>query len=224
MQIKLGLIGANGKMGKEVLSATLKDPRFTPFWEITSQSDRSTPKADVIIDFSTKEALEGNLLLAINSKTPIVIGTTGLSSLAPLENAARQIPVFFAPNFSLGVAVCVYLTKKLAQLLPKFSPSIQETHHIHKKDAPSGTAIALKKALLEGRPEMDCPIESIREGNVVGKHCVTFKGDQESITLSHEAFSREAFAKGSLEAAFFLSNKKPGLYSMQDLLEGIYSK
>ncbi len=224
MSIRLGVIGARGRMGKQVVACALQDTDFSLDLVITSESPLSTDlnikpqKIDVFIDFSTQKALIDNLRLALLYKTPIVIGITGLREKEHEEitKAAKEIPVFWAPNFSIGIAASIYTAKHLSKILKDFTPSITETHHIHKKDAPSGSAIAIQKAFeQEGiQPQ----ITSIREGEVLGRHTLVFEGKHETLTLTHEALSREAFAEGALNAAKFLIGKTPGLYQMDDLL------
>jgi 4-hydroxy-tetrahydrodipicolinate reductase len=125
-----------------------------------------------------------------------------------------------ASNFSVGVNVLVWLTQKAAELLGSdFNPEIVETHHKMKKDAPSGTAKTLADFLKAGRKSnSEIPIQSIREGDVVGEHSVIFSGPSERLELSHRAANREIFARGALRAAKWIINKPPGLYSMQDVL------
>lgn len=220
--MRLGVIGANGKMGKKIVLLANQDPFFqTTLPLITQNESENTPKLDVIIDFSTKEALPYNLKLAQKINCPLVIGTTGLEKNEKelLTQAAKNIPIFWAPNFSLGMAATVYVSKLLSSLLQDFTPLIEEIHHVHKKDTPSGSALALKDTLIKENPSKPPIIKSHREGEVIGKHTVSFSSDKESITISHEAFSRDVFAKGALLAARFLLKQKPGLYTMEHLLE-----
>lgn len=217
--MKLGVIGAQGKMGKQVVALASQDKSIEYTFSLnTKEPQKEIPPLDVIIDFSTKEALPQNLILAISKNYPIVIGTTGFTEKELLFEAAKHIPLFVAPNFSLGMASMVYVTKILSSLIPEFSSHIEETHHTQKKDTPSGSALALKKALEEGNPHNTPSVESFRIGNVIGEHSIFFKTEEESLTLSHHVSSRAVFAKGSLTAAKFLIKQKPGLYSMDDLL------
>ncbi len=221
MTLSIGLIGATGKMGCKIAACIEKDPQMTLKWGLGSQSNRKElAPVDVIIDFSSSLALEENLILAQKHKTPLVIGTTGLQTYQQqsLELASKQIPVFWAPNFSMGMTVLIYAIEMLSPLLQKkFNASIVETHHIHKKDAPSGSALAFAQAALSGYPTPP-PIESIRLQEVIGEHMITFLGPEEKITLSHEALSRDVFAHGALQAAQFILHKSPKLYGMKDLL------
>jgi 4-hydroxy-tetrahydrodipicolinate reductase len=128
------------------------------------------------------------------------------------------VPIVLASNFSVGVNVLFWLTQKAAELLgPTFNPEIVETHHKMKKDAPSGTAKTLAE-ILKTAQDCEIPVQSIREGDVVGEHTVIFQGPGESLELSHRAADRGIFAAGALRAAKWIINKPPGLYTMQDVL------
>ncbi len=207
--MKIILIGALGRMGQAVITVgsafsitqigrlgSLLPHDISPFLE----------KTDAILDFSTEIALLQNLPKVVKAQKPIVIGITGLadSTLSEIELASRKIPIFLSPNFSEGI----FLLKKLIKNLPPGSYEITETHHIQKKDSPSGTALDLASK-LPSYPS----IQSIREGFIVGIHKITLQLDYEKLELTHEAFNRKAFAKGALLACTFLSNKPPGLYT-----------
>jgi 4-hydroxy-tetrahydrodipicolinate reductase len=229
--MKVGVIGALGKMGTKVVLCTIEHPDCLLSFAVVKEKKstdsnipyyiygESLPPADVIIDFSSREALPLTLNLAVTTKTPLVIGITGINDneLQAIKLAAKKIPVFCASNFSFGAALTIHLAKQIAPFISTFTNSITETHHIHKKDSPSGTAISLKDALVNSNPKLSLPIESIREGEVIGKHTLICLSNEEKITLSHESFSRDVFAKGALKAAFFLQSQKNGLYSMEDL-------
>jgi len=222
MTYYIGLIGAFGRMGKAITSCTMKDSSLSLAWKLNSKSSRdSLEKADVIIDFSSINALQGNLDLAIKMQIPIVIGTTGIKDADKncLQKAALEIPVFWAPNFSLGMAILVHSVKNLSPLLGnKFTPFISETHHVQKKDSPSGSALSIAEATLTGYARTP-PIESIRKGEVIGEHSISFVAEGEKLTLHHECISRDVFALGALEAAKFLIDKSPNLYQMKDLIQ-----
>jgi 4-hydroxy-tetrahydrodipicolinate reductase len=130
------------------------------------------------------------------------------------------VPIVFASNFSIGVNVLFWLTSKAAELLgDDFVPEIIETHHKMKKDAPSGTAKTIAQLLKTAQKiQTEIPIQSIREGEIVGQHTVIFTGPAERLELTHRAASREIFARGALRAAKWIMGKPPGLYSMQDVL------
>lgn len=216
--MKIGVVGAFGKTGKHVIALAEKDPIFTKISPITRKKE-SIADLDVIVDFSTKEALLENLQFAKKLRSPIVVGTTGLQEKEKqaLQQAAEIIPVFYSANFSLGMAATLYASKLISSLLPNFYCSIQETHHEHKKDAPSGSALHLKEVIEAVSSTRVIPIESFRKGEVIGEHTVFFSSEEEKVFVSHQALSREIFAKGALTAAKFLKLQKPGLYTMDNL-------
>src|SRR5262249_61772776 len=157
---------------------------------------------------------------ALHHGKPLVIGTTGRSQQQrkAIEETAHSAPVVLASNFSVGVNVLLWLTQRAAELLGSdFNPEIVETHHKMKKDAPSGTGKTLAEILKAVR-NSEIPIQSIREGDVVGEHTIIFSGPGESLELTHRAANRGIFALGALRAAKWIINKPPGLYSMQDVL------
>lgn len=199
--MKIGLIGSQGRLGRAIAA-------LHPTIPITRATPRSSLECDVLIDVSSYKALSENL----RAKKPIVIGTTGHLDMALIEDAAKEFPVFYASNFSLGSAIQAHLTAYIAKHFPSDIDLI-EIHHTGKKDAPSGTALQLTKTLPRAK------IHSIRSGNVVGEHILIFNTNEERLTLSHQVYSRDAFARGALAAARFLIGKAPGLYSMDNLFE-----
>ena len=194
--------------------------------------------ADVVIDFSQPHATRSNLSVCHAARKPLLIGTTGfpaeLSSL--FEDAAREIPLLVAPNTSVGVTLLQELTRIAARALPAdFDIEIVEAHHRMKKDAPSGTALALGKAAARGRglqethpegatsrigerPEGKVGYAVIRGGDIVGEHTVLFAGTGEQVTLGHRATDRTVFARGAVQAASWLAGQAPGRYFMSDFL------
>ena len=204
---------------------------------------RSLPEvkeqADVIVDFSTARAADSLITYCMTEKMPVVLCTTGLSveQLRRLNEAAGIVPVLRSSNMSIGINL---IEQILAEAAPKlaaagFDCEIVEKHHRHKLDAPSGTAISLADAVndscggdydyvydrsgrREERPEKEIGISSVRGGSIVGDHDVIFAGEDEVITFSHRAYSRAIFGKGALQAAKFLAGRKPGMYSMKDVL------
>jgi 4-hydroxy-tetrahydrodipicolinate reductase len=211
-------------MGKTIHDLAEGDPEF----EIAAQCDLGDSidlpmeNCDVAIDFSHADSIDEICRAALEHGKSLVIGTTGHSTQqrAAIENAAQSIPVVLASNFSVGVNVLFWLTQKASELLgAAFNPEIVETHHKMKKDAPSGTAKTLAEILKTAKQTgRDIPIESVREGDVVGEHTVIFVGPAERLELIHRAGSREIFARGALRAAKWIIGKPPGLYSMQDVL------
>ena len=220
--LRVLLIGAAGRMGKTLCELAEKDPEI----QIAAQCDlgdsieSAMKNCDVAIDFSQADSIDEICRAASRCEKSLVVGTTGHSQQQRriIEATAQSTPVVLASNFSVGVNVLFWLTQKAAELLGQdFSPDIVETHHKMKKDAPSGTAKTLAEVLKAVR-ESEVPIQSIREGDVVGEHAVIFSGPGESLELSHRAASRGIFALGALRAAKWIINKPPGLYSMQHVL------
>ncbi len=222
--VRVLLIGAAGRMGKAVLELSGNDPEI----EIAGQCDLGDAidalmkDCDVAIDFSHANAIDEICRAALHHGKPLVIGTTGHSQeqRTIIEEAAQSVPVVFASNFSVGVNVLFWLTRKAVELLgADFSPEIIETHHKMKKDAPSGTAKTLGEILKTAdKTHREIPIRSIRQGEVVGEHTVLFSGPDERLELTHRAASREIFARGALRAAKWIVGNPAGLYSMQDVL------
>lgn len=222
--VRVSLVGAAGRMGKTIIELAKVDPGI----EIAAQCDLGDSieppikSCDVAIDFSNPDAITEICRAALQHRKSLVIGTTGHSQQQRqlIEEAARSLAIVFAANFSVGVNVLFWLTRKAAELLGRdFNPEIVETHHKMKKDAPSGTAKTLAELLKAVRKTQDeIPIQSIREGEVVGEHTVIFAGPAERLELTHRAASREIFARGALRAAKWIVGRPPGLYSMQDVL------
>ena len=220
--VRVLLIGAAGRMGQTVLNLAQNDPKI----EITAQCDLgdsiepAMKNCDVAIDFSQADSIEEICRAALQRGKSLVIGTTGYSQQQRrmIEETAHSVPIVLASNFSVGVNVLFWLTQKAAELLGSdFNPEIVETHHKMKKDAPSGTAKTLAEILKAAR-HSEIPIESIREGDIVGDHTVIFGGPGERLELTHRAANRGIFALGALRAAKWIVDKPPTLYSMQDVL------
>ena len=206
-------------------------------YPVASSFDALNIKADVIIDFSNPCALDMLLEYAIKTKTAVVIATTGYTQkqIEQIKEASISIPVFFSFNMSLGVNLLVNLAKKAAGILGEdFDIEIIEKHHNQKIDAPSGTAIMIAEALNENknmqyeydrhskrqkRSKNEIGIHSVRGGTIVGEHDVIFAGNNEVVTLSHQAYSRSVFATGAIHAASFIADKENGLYDMNALIE-----
>jgi 4-hydroxy-tetrahydrodipicolinate reductase len=222
--VRVLLVGAAGRMGKTISDLAKNDLMIT----IAAQCDLGDPielamkECDVAIDFSHADAIAEICRAALHDRKPLVIGTTGHSQEQRrlIEETARSVPVVFASNFSVGVNVLFWLTRKATELLGSdFPAEIVETHHKMKKDAPSGTAKTLAEILkVAQKIESKIPIQSIREGDVVGEHTVIFNGQDERVELTHRAASREIFARGALRAAQWIVGRRPGLYSVQDVL------
>ena len=220
--VRVCLIGAKGRMGQTIIDLAKTDPKI----EIAAQCDlgdaieAAMSNCDVAIDFSNASSIGDVCAAALKTRKALVIGTTGHSrdQRQMIEKTAKSLPVVFASNFSVGVNTLFALTRRAAGILSEdFAVQITETHHTRKKDAPSGTAKTLGEILNQaGKKEV--PIESIREGEVVGDHTVRFIGPNERLELTHRAGNREIFARGALRAAEWVVGKPAGLYSMQDVL------
>lgn len=221
--LRLALCGASGRMGREIRALAARDRRLRMAAAIVRGSradlERTFRAADVVIDFTEPAASLRFAEAAARAKTPIVIGTTGFAPAerARLKALSKKTAVFLSPNFSLGMSVLFRLAEQAAASLGGYKASIVETHHIHKKDKPSGTAIRLAEAVKAERGG-SVPIKSVRKGEVVGQHVLRLAGPFETIELSHEARSRRTFAAGALEAARWVAGKRPGLYDMSSLL------
>ncbi len=231
---RLLIHGASGRMGQALVRMRGEFPdlqlraamagRQTPVIEgvegFTAAELDQVPAFDVCIDFSLPEAFDAVLGLCLERGAALVSGTTGLSAAqrAGLEAAAARIPVLWAANFSLGVAVLGDLVERAARALPAWQRDIVESHHIHKKDAPSGTALVLGQAVTRGGgPEPH--YASLRAGDIVGEHLVQFTGVGERIELIHRATNRDIFARGALHCASRILGRAPGRYRVLDLID-----
>ena len=175
---------------------------------------------DIIIDFSSPKNSMKILKLAKIKEIPILIGTTGFSEddFKEIEVASTKIPVLFAPNTSSGIAILKNILNKSKNLFSEDHEfSISETHHIEKKDSPSGTALDLQRAIISIYPEANVLIESFREGNNPGQHTVSITLDKEIIEFTHRAEDRSIFALGALKGAVWLTRRSAGFYSMGDI-------
>jgi 4-hydroxy-tetrahydrodipicolinate reductase len=233
--IRLLVHGASGRMGRAVLRLAGADPRFAVVAAVSRSGAEvagsgvpafaggdlpACPDFDVAIDFSLPAAMPGLLDLCVERRAALVSGTTGLDPglRAQIAAAARAIPVAWASNFSLGVVVLEDLLRRAAGVLP-WAADIVEVHHVHKLDAPSGTAITLAAALAQAQGRTP-PIESIREGEVVGTHRVRLHGPGESLELAHVATDRDIFARGALETAARLHRREAREWRLPELLFG----
>ena len=246
------LCGCGGRMGKAIAAAVKSDCTIVAGVDINASALSAASnfpiyekisdfpgKADVIIDFSHHSAIHSLVDYAKETKTPIVIATTGHTEeeLALINESSKEIAIFRSGNFSLGINLLITLAKQAAKTLGMdFDVEIVEKHHNKKLDAPSGTAIMIADAIASEREESEyvydrhsvrkareqkeIGIHSIRGGTIVGEHEAIFAGENEIVTISHSAASREIFATGALRAAVYLSKKEIGLYTMTDMIEG----
>lgn len=234
-QTRLLIHGANGRMGQalqrlcaeegsgcQVVAAVSRKvgPRVIDgIPQFAASELAGAPEFDVAVDFSLPEGFDPVLALCVQRSKPLVSGTTGLSEAqrAAITAAGARIAVLWSANFSLGVAVLNELVERAAQTLPGWDCDIVESHHVHKKDAPSGTALALGESAAAGGATPR--YASIRAGDIVGEHTVQFAAAGERIELVHRATNRDIFARGALHAAVKLAARPPGAYRMRDLLD-----
>jgi 4-hydroxy-tetrahydrodipicolinate reductase len=231
---RLLIHGANGRMGQalqrladqargcEVVAAVSRKvgPRVIDgIPQFAASELAGAPEFDAAIDFSLPEGFDAILGLCVTRGRPLVSGTTGLpeAQLAALEVASARIPVVWASNFSLGVAVLHDLVERAARALPGWDCDIVEAHHTRKLDAPSGTALTLGAAA--GQAGATPHYASIRAGDIVGEHLVQFATDGERIELVHRASNRDIFARGALHVARTIQGRAPGRYRVADLLQ-----
>jgi len=220
--VRVMLIGAAGRMGETVRELAQNDPeiQIAALCDLGDSIEPAMRNCDVAIDFSQADSVDEICRAALQHGKSLVIGTTGHSQQQrkTIEETAHSVPIVLASNFSVGVNVLFWLAQKATELLGSaFNPEIVETHHKMKKDAPSGTAKTLAE-LLKAVRNSEIPIQSIREGYVVGEHTVIFAGPEERLELTHRAANRGIFALGALRAAKWIVNKRAGLYSMQNVL------
>ncbi len=258
---KIAITGSAGRMGRRIAALAIESEQFDivaateaagsdalgkdigdlagvgKFGLTVTETLDATP--DALIDFSSPDATVAWLDVCRTCNVPIIIGTTGLteSQQAAVADAASSIPVVHSANMSVGVNVLLQLVAQAARLLGEdYDIEVSETHHRFKKDAPSGTAIALAKSICKatgkeygetavfGRGGL-CPrkkgeigMHALRVGDTVGEHSVHFGNLGETITISHSAHTRDTFVRGALRAAQWIAGKKPGLYTMRDVL------
>ncbi|MDC1169097.1 4-hydroxy-tetrahydrodipicolinate reductase [Candidatus Pelagibacter ubique] len=208
--------------------------------KLNINTEQTFKKTDVIIDFTVPNCTLDILKIASKLKKRVVIGTTGFNQKeeALIKRFSKTIPILKAGNMSLGVNLLMYLTEIASKSLnDEYLSKVFEVHHKHKKDYPSGTALMLGKGIADGKNKnlynlmgkkflnkksfpygKKINFNSVRKGEIVGEHEVTFSSGKEIIKLNHEAFDRALYSDGALTAAKWLINKKPGLYSMRDLL------
>ncbi len=251
---KVGIFGSTGRVG-ELLIKNLKNhdnlklstlhavDEFNFAVDknllITNDIEKLLQNSDVVIDFSLPNGTESLIEGAIKNPTPLVIGTTGLNQhqLNLLQEASKYMPILYATNMSLGVAVLNKLASMASKLLSDFDVEIVEMHHRYKKDAPSGTALTLAEHIAEARgldldkvrvsgrdgnigerTKDEIAVMALRGGDIVGRHTAGFYNDGEFIEINHTATSRDTFAKGAIRAASWLVEQENGLYKITDCL------
>lgn len=238
--IQLAISGANGRMGRALQTLLRDDTRFELAAKIARNGDwRTAPKPDVVIDFSTPEGFDDALAHCESHGIALVSGTTGIDAAQRKRSdaAAERIPVLYAANFSLGIAVLTRLLRDAAAALPDWDLEIVEAHHARKLDAPSGTALALGRAAaaargqnfdevavlsregqIDARSEGAIGFAAIRAGDIVGEHTALLASPGERLELSHRATDRAIFARGALHAAAWLAGKPAGAYKVDDVI------
>lgn len=255
--LRIAVLGA-GRMGREMVSAigSSKDATLAGLWVRTDRPPGPLPEgaiassnlaevladAEVAVDFSLPAATLEVLDAATRARVPLVSGVTGLKedAIRQLQASAQSIPLLYDRNMSIGIAVLKDLVARAAPRLQQFASEVHETHHVHKKDAPSGTAIALGEALAQSvgrdfeevyryeqggaaarrRPE-EILFAVTRRGEVAGEHTVIFRSDAESLELTHKVSDRRVFAQGALRAARWLVVQPPGFYQMSDMMDAL---
>jgi 4-hydroxy-tetrahydrodipicolinate reductase len=261
-QNHIALVGVNGRMGRALVQAIQEDQQavlsaaFVRTGSSLAGADAGevagagrvgvtlsdhfdVTQFDILIDFTRPEATLAYMDACVLAGKPMVIGTTGFSAqeLDAMAQAAKHIPIVFAPNFSVGVNLLLGLVAQAAKVLHDYDIEIIEAHHRHKVDAPSGTALRLGQAAAEAlgrdlstcsvygregitgeRPREQIGFATVRGGDVVGDHTVLFAGMGERVELTHKASSRLTFAQGAVRAAHWLHGRTAGLYDMQDVL------
>lgn len=262
--IKVAILGAGGRMGCTLVRCGIRTEGIkvvaaieqaghetigrdagevagvSPIGLKVTDSFEAASDADVVIDFTSHTAAPANVKRFADMRRAMVIGATGLNEkeTGAIRIGAMKVPIVCAPNMSLGVNLLFAMVTKAAQVLGDgYRVEIDETHHVHKKDAPSGTALKLGEKVaeargedfqsmmvhIEGEAKADAPadkmiIRSHRRGEVIGDHTVSFENQGERVELTHHASSRDAFAMGALLAAQWVVSRKPGLYDMQAVL------
>lgn len=221
----------------EVCCGVDKDVNNNYSFNVYTNKKDIKEKPDVIIDFSIPKATMNILSYARENKIPIVIATTGLSEedLTIIKEASKEIPIFQSANMSYDISLMKKIVSEVAKAIPDTDIEIIETHHNRKIDAPSGTALLLAKSIndaienvkeydfdrfhkREKRNKNEIGFSSIRGGNIVGEHTVSFFGDNETFEITHRAYSRGIFARGALKGAKYIVNKKNGYYTMDDIV------
>ena len=260
----IGILGANGRMGRALttvaneqqLNLTAATVRVGSSLvgvdagelagcgklglALSETGLNSISKADVWVDFTMPSAMLAHLQLAVGAKKAMVIGVTGLTDeqYQQLQQASEQIPIVWAPNMSVGVNLLLHLVQTAARVMGQTADiEIIEAHHRHKKDAPSGTAMAIgatiaktlgrelndvavygREGITGERSQQTIGFATVRGGDIIGDHTALFADLGERLEISHKASNRNTFAQGALRAALWLQNKQPGLYSMQQVL------
>ena len=221
--IKICVSGSRGKMGGRILTLAKSDPRINVAgaFDVGTNPEPFIKECECLIEFTTPQATIEHVALCEKYKKAMVIGTTGLSDgeRNRIAEAARNIPIVFSSNMSIGVNLLFQLVENTARVLgAAYKARITEAHHVHKKDAPSGTATAFSVIIQNAGGVLEGPIQSNRDGEIIGDHTVIFESSVDTIELTHKAKTRDIFAQGALEAAKFVVGKPARLYTMREVL------
>lgn len=221
--IKICVSGSKGKMGSRIIELSKGDSTFelSGSFDAGDDPEERIASSDCLIEFTTPEATIKNLELCEKLGKAIVIGTTGLSTAEDerVKEGSKKIPVVLSPNMSVGVNLLFKMIADASRVLgPGYNIGVVEAHHIHKKDSPSGTAKEMVRVVKLSRGDIEVPVESVREDEIVGEHTITFDGAADLIEITHSAKSRDIFAEGALKAAKFITGKPAGLFTMKDVL------
>jgi 4-hydroxy-tetrahydrodipicolinate reductase len=224
------IVGITGRMGKEISRLISENGKLKLAGGLGAHTDEDTEavfslskapkKIDVVIDFSNADIFSETVEWCVGKKLPLVSGTTGISAEDKklITKAGKTIPILWAPNTAPGVHWVKRLFSEMG-IPAGFDVQIVETHHNRKKDRPSGTALLLQEAITAKKKNVPPPL-SIRGGGVFGIHRIEIMGEDETITIEHQALSRTVFARGALDAAQWLQKQKPGVYTMENFVAG----
>ena len=257
------IVGARGRMGMQLVRNVMESDTMTlagavdrsggpglgqdagslvgmPAIGVKVTDDISPPRGAVVVDFSLPGATEANIRRCLDHRAPLILGTTGIASETRdlLKEASKEIPIVSAANFSVGITLLIEIAAKAAEALgPDWDAELFELHHRHKRDAPSGTALRIGKAVAqatglnfdealitsratktEPRSENEIGVSALRGGDSAGEHTLMFFGNGERLEFCHRATDRAIFARGALRAARWIADRDPGLYDMKDVL------
>ena len=223
--VRVAIAGA-GRMGQAIAAGLEAQPdmRLAGLWGRNDDLDALVSRADVVVDFSLPDGTMQVIDAVLRHGKPLVCGVSGLTEaqMARVDEAAAMVPVVYDRNMSLGVAVLTRAVRDAAASLGKdFEVEISEVHHVHKKDAPSGTALKLGEAIAEARGEQgtgSVQFHSERRGEVPGDHDVVMRSATERLTFAHSVTTRQVFADGAIRAAAWVVGQPPGRYRMSDVL------
>ncbi|MCL1874951.1 MAG: 4-hydroxy-tetrahydrodipicolinate reductase [Synergistaceae bacterium] len=222
-----GIIGYSGRMGHEIMSIFDGAGHTSVLLADENGMQAKSEKPDVIVNFALPASLDVTIELCNEHKSSLVIGTTGLKNehMEKLAKLSENTPVIQSFNFATGINILKMMLREFSSMMSDWDSEIVEIHHNKKKDAPSGTAILLRDAILAGDSKRkEYNIHALRIGGVPGDHTVEFSNDGEVLSFSHRAISRTVFAIGALKAAGFALSASPGLYSYEDVLKKLMGK